>query len=45
LQKSATQSATGDAIIDAICERIGIQNDTDRMLELGKSHLEVKGIL
>jgi hypothetical protein len=34
---SATLSATGDAIFDAICTRIGIQNDTASILPLGES--------
>ena len=31
--------------MDAICERIGIQDDVDRILELGKSHLEVQEVM
>ena len=45
LRLSVTHSATGDAIIDAICARIGIQNDIDSILALGKSPLEVNGVL
>jgi hypothetical protein len=43
LRISATMSATGDAIIDAICSRIRIMNDIGTILELGMSHLEVQG--
>ena len=38
-------SATGTAIIDAICARIGIQSNIDSILALAKSPHPVKGVL
>ena len=40
-RKSATKSATGDAILNAICTRIEIQNDIDSILALA---LTVNGV-
>jgi hypothetical protein len=42
---SETQSASGTAVIDAICARIAIQNDTASILALGKSPFKVNGVL
>jgi hypothetical protein len=45
LLRSETHSATGTAVIDAICARIAIQNDTASILALGESPFEVNGVL
>jgi hypothetical protein len=45
LRRSETLSATGTALIDAICARIGIQSNVDSILALAKSPHPVKGVL
>ncbi len=45
LRRSETHSASGTAVIDAICARIALQNDTASILALGESPFEVNGVL
>jgi hypothetical protein len=45
LRRSDTKSATGTAMIDAICARIKIQSDINSILALAESPLEVNGVL
>jgi hypothetical protein len=45
LRTAETMSATGTAVIDAICERIKIPSNIDSILALGKSPHEIKGAM